>query len=516
MRRGRLVSGLAIGLLATTALVAAEPRDKFGQPIPQAPARGQPDKFAAPPTPVSPPAPEAQAQAPEPADKPPPAEAEAAAPPAAPSPPAAEARPAPPPVAASRQPIPPDEPAALGRLRALLGPQVELAYDKAEAEGDGVRLTNLRAALAGGTLTAPELRVGGIGERGIASLAARGLAITGPDGSRAAIETLELAGLAIAAAAQGVPTDLTLDRLRLEGVAVQGDPTVALAELTLERFGGGRSGTLALQGLDVLAPQASDMVDRLRIGRITLSGLDIAAAVTALMAGDLPARGEADYAFELAEARASKGDAALGSLARLRFAGSQGAVESSRVDVAGLTIERSPLLAEWMDRFGYRALTAEITNESRFDRSAQRLETPALAFGIRDMGAIGLTYRLSGVTAESAERMDFDAWRLDGAQLRIADQSFYQRLVRDTAKRERLSEQRVRERFVAEVTQALGGAKAAGPLLPAVQRFLRGEATTLEVVLKPSQPVGFAQVERAMKQGPAAAQRLLGVTATAR
>jgi len=35
-------------------------------------------------------------------------------------------------------------------------------------------------------------------------------------------------------------------------------------------------------------------------------------------------------------------------------------------------------------------------------------------------------------------------------------------------------------------------------------------------VLKPSQPVGFAQVERAMKQGPAAAQRLLGVTATAR
>jgi hypothetical protein len=57
---------------------------------------------------------------------------------------------------------------------------------------------------------------------------------------------------------------------------------------------------------------------------------------------------------------------------------------------------------------------------------------------------------------------------------------------------------------------------ALGPVVAALQRFLRGEAKEVEITAKPPKPVPFGDVPAAMLGGPAEAQRLLGLGAVAK
>jgi len=483
--------------------------DKFGQPVapappPPGPAAGTepaaggkfgPPAAASAPPPAAPGTPEKFGQAP-------------ASPPVANALPPTAPQTAPPAIA-----IPADEPASLTRLRGLLGPDVAIRYRAAEPDGEGIRLSGAVFSHALGSLAAETLRLADITADRIGTATARDLTITGSDGSVATIAALDLAGLA---ARPDAPERMALDRLRLETVVVKGDTQLALAEFALENFGAGRPGKVALAGLHVLVPQAG-VLDRVRIGRVALSGLDLGATVAALGAGELPPRGAGAYAFELAEASASLAGTSLGTLASLGVTGDlAGGVETSRLELRELRLAAQAPLDEWLTRYGYQALVADLASETRFDRAAGTLDVPAMALGLRDAGAIGLTYQLSGVTTESAAAMDFDAWRLSGFTLRVADQSFYGRLVRDEARRSKQPEAAVRERFAAQAAAALGGARAGGPLLPALQRFLRGEATVVEVIARPPQPLGIEGLTAAAAGGPLAVQRALGLTAEAR
>ncbi|MCB4821501.1 hypothetical protein [Roseicella aerolata] len=431
---------------------------------------------------------------------------------------------APPPLAAA----PADALPALARFRALLGSNTTLAYRAAEpidpATGS-VRLLGARLTREGARAEIEELTLDGLAEDRIGAASAREVVLTGSDGLVTRIARLELRGLA--APGGGAPDALALDSLRLESVVGLGDPQMAIGEATLEEYGQGRPGRLTITGLDLLSPQAG-LLDRLRVGRITLRGLDLAAAVAAMAAQEAPPRAAGGYALEVEEVAATLADQPVASLGALRIQGDPpaGGIEAGRVALRELRLEPFPGLAEWLRRFGYAALSADLTAESRYDRAAGRLEIGLLSLAGREMGVLGLSITLDGVTPEAAEGAEWEQLALVGFALRYLDQSLYGRAVRDQAQRLRLPEARVREQWASQAAAALsagpGGGSARGPagalapVLGAVQRFLRGEAREVEITARPPRPVPLGDVPAALMGGPAETQRVLGLGGTAR
>ena len=59
------------------------------------------------------------------------------------------------------------------------------------------------------------------------------------------------------------------------------------------------------------------------------------------------------------------------------------------------------------------------------------------------------------------------------------------------------------------------GAAGLDPIRDAVQRFIRGQAQTVEIRMNPPQPIKFSDVQGA-PPNPAAAQRMFGISAEAR
>jgi len=486
---GASLGGYALAQQKPPPLDAAPPP----APAPQAgPAAGL-DKFGEPLEPATPapaPAPAPLTQAPVPA--------------------------APPPVT-----IPANELPSVGRFRALLGASTSLAYRSAEpidpATGS-VRLLGAVLTREGGTMTIEELTLERLGADSVGAASAREIVLTGGTSGTARIARLELRGLS---AAGGQPDALVLDQLRLEALVLEGDQQVAIAEIELEDYGKGRPGRVTLAGIDVLAPQAG-VVDRVRIGRVALRGLDLAAGIAALEAQEAPPRATAGYALEIEEVAATLEGRPVGALGALRVKGDPpaGAIEAGRLELRELRLEPFPGLADWLRRFGYPALVADLTAESRYDRAAGRLALTSLSLAGREMGLLGLSLTLDGVTTAAAEGGDWEQLALVGLTLRYLDQSLYGRAVRDEARRRRLPEARVREQWSSQLAGALqaprGQPGALGPVVAALQRFLRGEAKEVEITAKPPKPVPFGDVPAAMLGGPAEAQRLLGLGAVAK
>ena len=116
---------------------------------------------------------------------------------------------------------------------------------------------------------------------------------------------------------------------------------------------------------------------------------------------------------------------AVGSFGTLRIQGDPpaGDIETGRLALRDLRIEPSPPLEEWLRRFGYPALLADLTAESRYDRARGRLELGSLSLAGREMGVLGLSLALEGVTPEAAEAQDWEQLKLAGLALRFLDQS---------------------------------------------------------------------------------------------
>jgi hypothetical protein len=181
-----------------------------------------------------------------------------------------------------------------------------------------------------------------------------------------------------------------------------------------------------------------------------------------------------------------------------------------------------PLIAPWLTRFGYTELTGDITIEARVDPAAERMDLSSFAISARGMGGLGLSMQLEGVStdpgrmATNAERM-----RLAGATLRYMDQSLYGRWVADQARQQRVPEARLREQYASMAAAAVNqGGRGPGPLstaLEAVQRFLRGQAQSVEITLRPPQPIPLGEFGALGRAGSAEQlQRQLGLSATSR
>ena len=530
----RVLPGVLAALLGGAALAqqkpeplgdAPAPPGKFGPPaaavpapaLPRAPPPAAPavrdDKFSGPPAAATPPTatpPAAGKFSPGPAA--PGAAPNALVPPRAPPPGAA--------------PPPAGEPAPVGQLRTLLGPDATLTYGAVQLidpAGGAVRLTAVVIERPGRRATIEELTLGGLRDDGVAEADARGVVLQDQD-CRSTVARLRLAGVSVRRPAPGEefqPDMLTTDTIRIEGLEVRAAATtVAIAELAVEDYGSGRTGRLTLAGLDVRVLQAG-MVDRVRLARVGLRGIDLAASLAALARRTTPPRPPGSYELEVAGVALAGGDRALGSLDTLRLSGEAGgAAESGSLALRALRVEPFPGLAQWLQRFGYPALVADLTAESRYDRAAGRVELTSLSIAGREIGAIGLSLVMDGVTAEAAEAQDMQAMRLVSFALRYVDQSLYGRFVRLQAREGRIAEAEVRNQHAALVAGALGGSGAAGrsglaPVRDAIIRFIRGQAREVEITARPPRPLAFSDLAAAGPD-PEAAQRLLGLGATAR
>lgn len=501
---GALPLGMAAGQQKPPALgqPAPSPGGKFTQP-PAAPAPApapRVDKFAQPPAPPTSPAPPSTAQG------------------GKFGPESAPPRPVAPP--------PPGEPATIGQLRTLLGPDTSLTYGKAEvidpARGS-VRLSDVTLERPGDhRATMEELTLDGLRDDGVGEATARGIVLREPDGG-ATISRLRLAGLTVRRPPPGEelqPDMLSLDTLRIEGLAATGESEVGIAELTIEDYGSGRTGRVTLSGLDVRTQKAG-MLDRVRVSHVALRGIDLAATLAALVAKTSPPQPTGSYALEVEGVALAAGDRPLGSLGSLRMTGegAGGGPETGTVALREIRVEPFPGLAEWLQRFGYQALVADLTAESRYDRSTGRVDLSSLSLAARDIGALGLSMVLDGVTPQAAEAQDLQAMRLVSLGLRYVDQSLYSRFVREQARQTRRTEQQVRDQHAAMVGAMLNSSAKGGALdglRDAVLRFIRGEAKEVEITARPPQPLPFADLAAMPPHDAAAAQQMLGLSATAR
>ena len=519
---------------APPAAAPAPEADKFGQPVqPPAAATPEPDKFASPP-----PAP---------------------AVPVPPGPPrqAAPATPPPPGFAAPVTPPSPDEPDAVRRLRQLLGADTRLAYASAEvidpARGSA-RLREVVLTRADRSAAIAELTLDGLRDDGVTEAILRGVllregAAPGAAGDQSRIERVRIANLGVTRPAPGQPPRpdmMRFDQLRIEGLSVGGDTPVALASLTVEDYGNGRPGRLALEGLEVRQPGQAGPVDRVSLGRLTLRGIDLAAYFAAAVAKQAPPRTVGSAALEAEDLVLGRGDQRVGGLAALSLSGeSPPAVatgaETGRLALRGISVQPFPGLAEWMQRFGYRELVGDMTMDVRIDRAAQRMEIGSLSLAARDIGALGFAMTLEGVNAEETDPAALLGARLASMRLRFVDQSLYGRFVRMQAQQTRRTEQQVREELAAQARAlferpqggggrggAPGGApggKGGGPAASgsttmeignAVQRFLRGQAREIEIAAQPARPVPFSDLQGMAAGGPDALQQALGLTVTTR
>ncbi|SDE26649.1 hypothetical protein [Belnapia rosea] len=494
-----------------------QPGSKFApSPAPSPATPPLPDKFANPPV-IPPPVPP-RAQAPGPTPGPGPAQPTdkfGTQPPAttAPAPPAAA-------------PVPPNEPAALGQLRALLGPGVGLTYRSAtvaDTATGAVRLTDAELRHPDGQrIAAGEMLVDRPRPDGIAGLTASTVTVTGTEGKVTAIGRAELRDLTVARPAPGEtlrPDQLSLGLLRLEALAVQGDRPVAIAEVMVQDYRPGGPGRASLAGIDVLVPEGGGVGDRVKVGRIALEGVDLPGTFAALAEKEAPPRPPGAYNAAVEGVTVTQGGTPVGSLGALRITGAldQSGPDTGRITLEGLRVEPFPMIALWLQRLGYQALTGDFSVETRMDQAAGRLELVGMLLGVRDAGALGLSLTLEGVAPDGATQDRFQAARLAGFALRYLDQSLLQRLAAAEARQSRRPERQVRDGWASQAAGAMGGGiGAVAPVLSAVQRLLRGQAQEVTITAQPPKPVPIAELSGAAAGGAEEVQRVLGITATAR
>jgi hypothetical protein len=285
----------------------------------------------------------------------------------------------------------------------------------------------------------------------------------------------------------------------------------------VEEYGAGRVGRVSVSGFDMRVPGSGN---RVAAARAALRGFDLAAGLSALVASEAPPRMQGTYGLEIEGVSVRDGNRALGGFGALRVTGE---IPASGPDHGGvvlrdLRIEPYPGVAGWLRRFGYEAVSADLTAESRYDRETGRLDLTSLSLSGRDIGAIGLSLVLDGVAPKAgASRPEPMAMRLVSGALRYVDQSLYGRYVRQQAQESRVPEEQVR-RQGADTAEMMIGSLGQGPGIDAVRaavaRFLRGEAREIEITARPAEPIALGEFG-AGPPDPAMLGRL-GLDATAR
>jgi hypothetical protein len=211
----------------------------------------------------------------------------------------------------------------------------------------------------------------------------------------------------------------------------------------------------------------------------------------------------------------------VGGMAEMRLAANITRPDGSgtgTIAFRGIRVEPLPMIADWLTRFGYQAVEGDITADTLYDAASGRVEIRDLSIAGRDAGTLSFAMVMDGVTQERAQSADYSQMRLISLGLRYADASLFTRFVSVQARESRTPEAQLREQFAAMAGGALSqpGAVALDPIRDAVQRFIRGQAQTVEIRADPPQPIVLGQMQAGPPANPIEAQRLFGITAQAR
>lgn len=419
--------------------------------------------------------------------------------------------------AASAQPA--QEPAAVAQLRRLLGPGARLTYGSAtatDADG-GAALTAVVLTRPSGSIRIAEARLEGLRDDGIARLSLREIELVGGR-APATLGRLDLEGLTVRRPGGGAaprPDDVTADLLRLENWRSAGDTPVNIGAVTVENFGGDRASRVNATALE-MGFRAGGFADRLAVARIAADGFDMADLLSAIMDQRPPATRAGSSSFDVESASLTQRGTVIARLGALTMRGeaAPGQPDSGTLALRGLEVNAAPPHAEWMRRLGYASLRAEARMEATRDASTGVLDIPVLNIELRDAGELNLALRLDNVP-EQTDPQNMAEIRLISARLRYADLSLFQRWIRAAAERDGVPEGSFRQRLVEQAGAMLNGPRLADAR-SAMQRFLRGEASVLELTANPRSPLAMTMVQRKPPGNLAGWQDMLGLTLTAR
>lgn len=463
-----------------------------------------------------------------PTAKPPPlgAPQQVAPAPVRPAPPVVQApAPTPPPSIASPQVIPPNEPAAVTRLRGLFGPETRLSYATVEtldgAAGEQVRMTAVVLERPGKRATIDEVALNGLRTDGVAEAVLRGFATT-EDGNTVNIGMLRIAGLTVPRNPNGSPPQpeqVSLDTLQLSNVQVTGSTTLTLAALELGGWTAGKPTRFVMEGLQTAQPGAG-VVDGVRMARLAMDGVDAARILGAVIRGERVPSLVGHSSLEMRGLELTGAGQLVGGISEIQMAADLTAEDGSgrgTFAARGIRVEPLPMIAPWLTQFGYQGIEGEISASTVHDASTGRVEVNDLTIAARQAGTLTFSVTVDGVTAERLQASDFSQTRLVSAALGYADASLFGRFLAMQLAQTRTPEPQLREQFAAMVGGALSqpGAVALDPIREAVLSFIRGQAQSVQIQVKPPQPIGVEQMQ-AVPPSPAEMQRVLGITATAR
>ncbi|WP_431303557.1 hypothetical protein [Sediminicoccus sp. BL-A-41-H5] len=410
------------------------------------------------------------------------------------------------------------EPAAVTQLRRMLGPDVTLTFDRATATdvaGSAV-LNGAVLRRREETIRITEARLEGLREDGIARLSLRGVALEGGD-LPLTLDRLDLEGVTVPRPAAGktlMPHDVRVDLLRLEGWRSAGDVPVNIGAIAIENFGGGRTGQASLTAIEVRAGMG--IADRLTIARVAYAGLDAADLLTASIEQRAPRWEAGRQSLEIEGVALNQGGEAVARLSGLTLRGEIAAdrAHSGEVALRGLEVMPAPPHAEWMERLGYSTVAAEARLRGAHDVQRQLLELRELDIELRDVGELHLDFRADRVPEGMGVATAPNA-RLLGARLRYADLSLFRRWVATQAAQERISEAVLRRRLTEQSAALLPG-PALAEARAALARFIRGEATVLELAARPRAPLAFSMVTAKPQSSLEGWRDMFGLSLTAR
>lgn len=413
----------------------------------------------------------------------------------------------------------PPEPAAVGQLRRMLGAGVTLAYGSATATDvqGGAALTAVVLTKGAETIRIANARLEGLRDDGIARLSLRDIQIAGGQHS-ATLDQLDLEGLTVRRQPGGAPpkpTDVSADLLRMENWRSAGDTPVNIGAINVENFGGGRPGSVNVTALEV-GVRGAGPVERVAVARIAVSGLDAAEILSAIMDQRPPATLPGRSSLDIESVTVSQGSNVLGRLGAFSMRGevAPGRPNTGSLAIRGLEVNPAPPHAEWMQRLDYTSLRAEARMEATHDTTTGVLDMPVFSIELRDAGELSLAFRVDNVR-ENMDQRSAQNVRLISARLRYADLSLFRRWVRTAAQREGTPENAFRQRLAQQAAAALSGPNLASAR-DAVQRFLNGQATVLELAANPTAPLSMEMVQRKPQRDFAGWQNMFGLTLTAR
>lgn len=434
-------------------------------------------------------------------------------------------RQAPPVATPGPQPIPANEPPGITALRELF-PGGQLNYATAETVDPATgraRMTGVETVTADGTRTTfDEVIVEQASRQGARYLLLRN--IQGRNGNdRTVIAELELRDVVVRLPADGAapaPDMVDIGQFTLrDGRVIMPDGQVSLAGATVEGWGQGRPTRIEVNGFEVtFRPSGGSPIDRIGIGRMAMAGTDLPGAIVAGLAGRPTTHIAGEPYFEAENLTAgTQGQtlvsiAGFGARSRVDATGSG----SGTIGIRGVRVLPMPGIADWMTRYGYAEIAAELTAEMAYDAASGRIDLSAFRLAGQDIGALTLSFVMDGLTQQVMLNRDFSGVRLFGASLGWLDQSILQRVIRDMARSMGSTEQAVRDQWAGMASGMLAQRGAAGleSVREAVVRYIRGQARQIDIRAQPPQPVPVMQL--GTMGSPAQVQQALGITATAR